>query len=122
MKKMFIAAAVAVAFVAVTSAQGAKTSAPAQTKEAPKAAEQTWAGKISDGMCGADHHGKADVDCTVSCVKGGAEYVFVGDKNKVFKIANQKFADLAKQAGHTVELTGTAKGDTITVTKIAAKK
>jgi hypothetical protein len=85
------------------------------------AAPETWTGKISDAMCGAKHTmgAKNDTECTTGCVKGGQEYVFVGPKDKVFKIANQKFADLAKHAGHTVQLTGEVdKNGAITVTKI----
>jgi hypothetical protein len=95
------------------------------------AAPATWTGSISDAMCGASHGDKGgtqqkDHDCAVSCAKKtGGSYVFVNDKDKkIYKIANQKFADLETHAGHKVELTGELKGDTITVTKIAmpAKK
>lgn len=118
--KWFAAAVAVVAFVAVGAAQAAKTAAPAQAKE-PAAKAETWAGKISDSGCGVKKHtmGKSDAECVTMCVKGGGEYVFVGDKDKVYKIGNQKFADLAAHAGHTVDLTGTMKADVITVTKIA---
>jgi hypothetical protein len=86
------------------------------------AAPQTWTGKISDKMCGASHKamgGKPDAECTTACVKGGADYVFVGPQDKIFVIANQKFADLPKHAGHTVKLTGElGKDGAITITKI----
>jgi hypothetical protein len=116
-KARWFAGTVAIlAFVSV----GAGRVTLAQTKEAPK--PQTWAGKISDNHCGAKKHTMGtDAECVTACVKNG-EYVFVGDKDKVFTIANQKFAELPKFAGQTVELTGTAEGDKITVTKIAAKK
>lgn len=90
------------------------------------AAETTWHGTISDSNCGASHksaleHGaaKSDAECTIACVKGGAQYVFVS-KGKVYKIGNQDAAGLAQQAGHDVTLTGTMNGDTITVDKVAA--
>jgi len=120
MKAAWLAAAVAVAaFVAVGSAQTMKS---AQAKE-PAAKSMTWMGRISDSGCGANKHTMGpDADCVKMCVKGGSAYVFVGDKDKVFKIANQKFADLAVHAGHTVELTGTMKDDTITVSKIVMPK
>jgi len=95
------------------------------------AAPATWTGTISDAMCAGNHGDKGgtqqkDHDCAVSCAKkAGGSYVFVNDKDKkVYKIANQKMADLETHAGHKVELTGELKGDTITVTKIAmpAKK
>jgi hypothetical protein len=86
---------------------------------------QTWAGKISDSMCGKTHTmGGTKPDaakCTVDCVKGGAKYVLVvGDK--VYKIANQKFADLEKHPGVAVQVTGELKDDTITVTKVVVQK
>ena len=89
-------------------------------------------GKISDGMCNAKHakgeHGTkemTDRQCVEACVKGGEKYVFVGEKDKVYKIANQDFAGLKAHAGHDVTITGDAKDDTVTITKIempAAKK
>ena len=90
---------------------------------APRAAE-TWKGTLSDSMCAAKHsaakHGdnaKRHEDCVAKCLKGGGEHVFVVD-DKVFKIANQDFADLKAHAGHEVNLTGERKGDAITVSKI----
>ena len=90
------------------------------------AAEQTWNGQISDSLCGAKHESESigegngkisDQECTVACVKGGSKYVLVSS-GKVYQIANQTYADLAKHAGHTVKLTGETKGDSIIVSKI----
>ena len=89
------------------------------------AAPETWTGKLSDAMCGADHKvnggtQEKDHECAVKCVKGGSTYVFVNNADKkTYKIANQKFADLEKHAGHTVLLTGEMKEGSITVTKVA---
>ena len=91
------------------------------------AADQTWTGKISDSMCGASHakmiaaHGGTDRDCTLACTKAGGKFVFVTD-GKVYNIANQDDAALQTHAGHTVNLTGEMKGDTITVSKIVMPK
>jgi hypothetical protein len=96
------------------------------------AAETTWTGQISDSMCAGSHakmmaaHPDAKMtahDCTNACVKAGAKYVFISN-GKTYNIANQDFADLQEHAGHTVRLTGTLDGDTITVSKIVmpAKK
>lgn len=86
------------------------------------AADKTWTGQISDSMCGASHAkmtsahaGMTDRDCALACVKGGGKYVFVSE-GKVYKIANQELALLQVHAGHTVQLTGDMKGDTITST------
>ena len=89
------------------------------------AAAETWRGTITDSMCGlkhsADKHGDKAGDhrqCVEKCIKNGGEYVLVSE-GKVYKIANQDFADLKVHAAHEVLLTGDMKGDTITVTKIA---
>lgn len=90
------------------------------------AAEQSWNGRISDSMCGAKHdptaqHGKQvpDRDCALACRKEhSAQFVFVSD-GKVYNVRNQDFAALQQHAGHSVTLTGTIAGDTITVAKIA---
>src|SRR5262245_16874439 len=87
---------------------------------------ETWTGKISDDHCGAEHKpmdGKkvAERDCTEMCIKGGSKYVFVSN-GKVYQIANQKDSALATHAGHTVQLTGEMKGDTVTVSKIEMPK
>ena len=92
-------------------------------------AESTWTGKLSDSMCGADHKASGgtlekDHKCTLDCVKGhGSEYIFVNTADKkIYKIGNQKLAALEVHAGHNVEIAGTIKGDTITVTKVTMKK
>jgi hypothetical protein len=85
-------------------------------------------GKISDSNCNAKHadgeHGTkktTDRACLEMCVKD-AKYVLVGDKDKVYKIANQDFAGLKAHAAHDVTVTGTMKDDTITITKIEMPK
>ena len=86
-------------------------------------------GKISDSNCNAKHadgeHGTkktTDRACVDMCVKGDAKYVLVGDKDKIYKIANQDFAGLKTHAAHDVTVTGTLKDDTITITKIDMPK
>ncbi|PYV89859.1 MAG: hypothetical protein DMG05_12565 [Acidobacteria bacterium] len=90
-------------------------------------AEKIWVGKISDSMCGVthkamEHEGKKvdDHECTVACVKQGAQYVFV-NKGKVYTIENQDVAGLEEHAGHTVKLTGEMSADakSIKVSSIA---
>jgi len=94
------------------------------TPAVPRAAEQTWTGKISDSACGAKHEEAAegqgvmaDRDCTQACVRGGSKYVLVVD-GKVLQIANQDNKDLATHAGHAVKMTGELKGNAITVSKV----
>ena len=94
------------------------------------AATTTMDGLISDSMCGASHakmmemHKDAkmtDRDCTLACVKGGGKFVFVSD-GKVYNVTNQKLAALTQHAGETVSVTGDVKDDTITISKVSAKK
>ena len=88
------------------------------------AGDQVWTGQITDSLCGAKHEEAAegqgkmsDRDCTLACVKGGSKYAFVS-KGKLYQIAVQTDPALAMHAGHIVTLTGQAKGDSITVSKI----
>ena len=93
------------------------------------AAEKTWNGTISDSMCGAKHPGgehdgkkMTDGDCAKACVnEHGGKWVFLSE-GKTFTIANQDFAALKEHAGEKVALTGEAKGDSITVSKVEASK
>jgi hypothetical protein len=91
------------------------------------AADKTWTGMIGDSKCGATHKAMREHnakltnrDCTEGCVKSGAEYI-LSSKGKVYKLENQKDPALAEDAGKTVTVTGTLKGDTITASKIVAK-
>lgn len=83
------------------------------------AAGATMTGWISDASCGASNaNAKPESrDCAASCIKGGAAPVFVSDADqKVYKIAGDvKAADHVK---YKVQVTGTVKGDTVTVTEI----
>ena len=77
----------------------------------------TWSGTISDAKCAAAHADASEKSaaCAQKCVKSGQPAVLVSD-GKVYKIANQ--AKVADHVGHKVEVTGKAKGDTITVSKL----
>jgi hypothetical protein len=84
------------------------------------AADHTWTGAVSDKMCGADHKSMGakmtDRECTQACAKGGTSYALVAD-GKVYQLTNHD-ADLRTHAGHTVNLTGELKGDSIRVSKV----
>jgi len=92
------------------------------------AAEQSWAGVISDSMCGASHAAMqtggakvSDRECTVACVSyqtdSAPKFVFVSE-GKIYPIANQRFGGLARNAGQPITLTGELASGTITVSKI----
>ena len=88
-------------------------------------AQQTWTGALSDSLCNVSHMHMAqqifppldDPKCTIACVEGGGKFVFV-EGEKVYQIANQDFADLKTHPGVKIVLTGTLKGDVITVAKV----
>ena len=88
------------------------------------AASQTYTGEVSDSMCGAKHAMADKAACTRGCVKKGSSYALVvGDKVYTLKTDDKKsLAELDKLAGENAKVTGTAEGDTITVSKVTAAK
>lgn len=87
----------------------------------PKKGSKTFVGNISDSMCGLKHMmpGKSDKECTLECVKGGSKYVLADlAAGKVYQLSDQKKPE--EFAGQKVKITGTLKGDVITVTSIEA--
>ena len=85
------------------------------------AAAKSITGTVSDSHCGAKHATASDQaeHCVEHCVSGGgATYVLVS-KGKVYQLdAQDKFKGLG---GKNVTVTGTVKGDSITVTSVAEK-
>jgi hypothetical protein len=91
------------------------------------AADQSWTGIIGDSKCGANHKAMqehnanlTDRACTEACIKSGAEYI-LSSNGQVYRLENQKDPALAENAGKTVMVTGTMKGNVITASKIVAK-
>jgi hypothetical protein len=86
---------------------------------------QTFTGKVSDTMCGAKHkEGMKPADCVRACVKHGAKYALVAGNN-VYTLESSNHAtleELDKLAWEEAKVTGTAKGDTISVTSVTALK
>lgn len=80
-------------------------------------------GYISDSWCGAKNANaeKSSAECAKTCVKNGADPVFVADKDqKVYKISNRAKVDAL--VGSKVTLTGDVKGETITVASAKVAK
>ncbi len=90
------------------------------------AGTQSFTGKVSDAMCGAQHTeaGIAPADCVRACVQKGANYALVvGDKVYTLKTSDKAELDeLNKLAWEQAKVTGTASGDTISVKSVAAAK
>lgn len=83
--------------------------------------QQTFAGVISDSMCGASHMMPGSPKaCTLKCVKDGSKFVLVDPAGKVYQLTNQTAP--RPFAGEKVKVVGTLTGDTIAVKSIAAAK
>ena len=84
---------------------------------------QSFTGKVSDAMCGAQHMmaGSSDADCTRACVKQGSKYALVVGDN-VYTLEGGNAAMLDKLAGQKATVNGTLKGKTITVASVAPAK
>ena len=91
---------------------------------AAAAKDQTYTGEVSDAMCGAKHMMDGKAECTRACVKKGSNYALVvGDKVYTLQTTNKTNLDqLNSLAGEKAKGTGTANGDTIEVSKVAAAK
>jgi hypothetical protein len=79
----------------------------------------TMTGWISDASCGAANASAKPEsrECAKTCLKNGAEPVFVSDgENKVYKIAGK--TDVSAHLDYKVKVTGEVKGDTITIGEI----
>jgi hypothetical protein len=89
-----------------------------------RAAERTLVGVISDSMCKVSHAAMPkqlpNRECAQDCASKGAQYVLLSE-GKIYKLSNHD-SDLKAHAGHTVNLTGDVKGDTIRVSRIDMPK
>jgi len=84
---------------------------------------QSYTGTVSDSMCGAKHAMPGDdASCTRACVSKGSKYALVvGDKVYTLETSDKDaLATLDKQAGAKVTVTGSEKGNTITITSVKA--
>jgi len=86
---------------------------------------QTFAGTVSDAMCGAQHMMAGDpAACLRACVDKGSKYALVvGDKVYTLDTKDKASSDaLYKLAGQRVQVKGEANGETIVVESVAAAK
>ncbi len=79
-------------------------------------------GVIGDSFCGHEHRFTArfnvdEHECTLGCVKRGAEFVLVTDKD-VYRISDQRLPQLPAFADRRVRIEGTLDGDRIIVTRM----
>lgn len=73
-------------------------------------------GFVEDTACAGKPGMAGDAECAKKCIKGGSPAVLVGVDGKIYKISNQ--AKIVAHAGENVTVTGTLKGDTITVEEV----
>jgi hypothetical protein len=81
-------------------------------------------GVIGDSVCAHQHRftvrfNATERECTLGCVKAGAEFVLVTDTG-VHRISNQQMPELVAFANQRVEVSGTRDGDRILVAKMKA--
>jgi len=70
-------------------------------------------GFVEDQSCASKPAMKENAQCAQKCIKGGSPAVLVGEDGTIYKIANQD--KITSHAGEKVTVTGSVKGDTITV-------
>jgi hypothetical protein len=86
---------------------------------------QSFTGKVSDAMCGANHMMSGGADkCVRICVQKGSKYaLIVGDKVYALDTTDKATLDqLDKLADHQAKVTGEASGDSIAVASVAEAK
>ena len=87
--------------------------------------DRTFAGEVSDAMCGAQHMMEGSkAECTRACLGKGSKYALVaGDKVYTLDSSDKKILDqLDRLAGEKAAISGTADGDTIKVSSVAPGK
>ena len=77
-----------------------------------------WSGYIVDQNCASKKEMLGNEQCAQSCIKRGSPAVLVTDDGKVYKIADQD--KVKDSAGKKVTLTGTMKGEAISVDSVKA--
>jgi hypothetical protein len=73
-------------------------------------------GFVEDQKCSTMAAMKGNAECAQKCIKGGSPAVLVTEDGKIYKIANQD--KIVASAGQNVTVTGSVKGDTITVESV----
>ncbi|HET9405721.1 MAG TPA: hypothetical protein VFO39_00640 [Candidatus Sulfotelmatobacter sp.] len=86
------------------------------------AKDKSFTGTVSDAMCGAKHAMGDAAACTRACVGKGSKYALVvGDKVYTLETSDKATLDtLDKEAGQKATVTGSEKGNTITVSSVKA--
>jgi len=73
-------------------------------------------GFVQDQTCSTKPAMKGDSECAKRCIKRGDAAVLVAEDGTIYKIENQD--KIISHAGENVTVTGSVKGDTITVESV----
>lgn len=73
-------------------------------------------GFVEDTMCSTKAEMKDNAECAQKCIKAGSPAVLVTADGKIYKIAEQE--KITSFAGKNVTVTGTLKGDTLSIDKV----
>ncbi len=122
-----LAAALALAILftgaSVVVAAAAPETVAAAEEPTPTAPQPVFAGVITDSQCGARHaedSGKSPADCTLACVRNGANYSLINGDKKYALDGNTE--ELGKWAGQRATIAGIRSGDTIKVTSVGSPR
>ena len=77
-----------------------------------------WSGYIADSKCKHVDGTDKSIACTQSCVKRGADVVFVTADDKVLKIDKGSLDKVQAHLGHKVTVTGNVDGETLKIDTI----
>jgi hypothetical protein len=115
-----IACALALVIATLGAVAGAAAAGePESGQSRPSSAARTYEGMITDTHCGAKHSstiGSTAADCTVSCVRGGEQFVLVGG-DTTYLLEGDVIA-LKRVAGQRVTIIGTLNGRKISVISV----
>jgi hypothetical protein len=105
-------------FLAVVLSGGMLFAQSGKASKGGPAGPVTISGVVSDAMCGAKHMmtDKSAAECTRACVSKGSKFALVSG-DKLYTLEGHE-AELDKYAGQRVTVSGTLKGETITVNAV----
>jgi hypothetical protein len=75
-----------------------------------------YKGFVEDTACSGKAGMKDNAQCAATCIKKGSPAVLVSEDGTIYKISNQD--KIVAHAGEKVTVTGSVKGDTLTIDKV----
>jgi len=118
---MACALALLIAVLAAGTAAVAGRDGSAQATESGPVQQRTYEGMVTCSRCGAKHSAKlarSATNCTLACVHEGAKFALV-DGERTYGLEGNEML-LKKVAGQRARVVGLVRGNTITVSSVAA--